>query len=132
MCDTFLSYAREDIELAEKIYSILTKSGLVVWFDQLLAVGERWRQVVGMKLGDSKSVLVLWTPNSIRSDEVFSEAEFGYTNGLLIPVRSQDSLLIPFPFRQLHTMTWSGNDPSQEQCLVHTVLQKVRREKASS
>lgn len=85
MPEIFLSYKREDLAIAAVIAADIRAEGFSVFFDQDIAVGERWDAVIDEAIEQAKAVVVLWSPNSRGSEWVRNEARFGKTAGNLCP-----------------------------------------------
>ncbi len=102
MSDVFLSYAREDVALAEKLASLLAANGLDVWWDRRLISGDAINTTIERAIDDAKAVIVLWSPHSIGSRWVNGEAEAAAEHGKLLPVKIAECKL-PLNFRTLHT-----------------------------
>ncbi len=102
MPDVFLSYAREDLELAKKLAVLLEANGLDVWWDRRLVSGEAINATIEKAIDDARAVIVLWSPNSIASRWVNGEAETAAEAGKLLPVKIAECRL-PLNFRSLHT-----------------------------
>src|SRR5262245_48622297 len=83
----------------------LESEGWTVWWDTNLAVGDAYRDEIMKQLAAARAVIVLWTPNSIRSDFVRAEAGRAKADGKLIPVKTDDVEYteIPLPFGEMHT-----------------------------
>ena len=87
----FISHSDSDSLLAARVSRALQKTGLKVWnqgFD--LLPGDNWAAEVGRALEMSEAMVVLLTPNSVRSSHVRREIEYAlgsknYSNRL-IPV----------------------------------------------
>ena len=75
MADIFLSYAKEDREVARKIATLLGNAGWVVWWDRRIPAGRTWRSVLEEALRDMRCMVVLWSTHSIESDWVRDEAD---------------------------------------------------------
>src|SRR5262249_18272290 len=65
-----------------------------------LLAGESFRQRIIQELHDCKAAIVIWTPQSVSSDYVISEAERARKAGKLIQIRTEevepDALPPPF------------------------------------
>jgi hypothetical protein len=62
----FISYAREDIGAARKLYNGLSSKGLNVWFDETsLLAGQKWKNIINKEIRNSSFFLVLLSKNSI-------------------------------------------------------------------
>jgi hypothetical protein len=105
MADVFISYARADAEIASGLATDCRKKGLSVWMDTDITVGGSFRQEISDELSAAKSVFVIWTPNSILSNWVISEAQRSLALGKYVPVRTPDLDInaIPQPFDTYHT-----------------------------
>lgn len=99
----FLSYSREDRKIANQIYQILTKAGFTVWWDHLLAGGERFADSTEAALEGAKAVVVLWSKTSIGSHWVHDEATRGRDRRCLVPL-SIDGSSPPLGFRQFQVI----------------------------
>ena len=76
------------IELTRELARDLESKGLSVWWDAELVAGKSFRQRIIQELKDCKAAIVIWTPESIQSDFVVSEAERARKEGKLIQVRT--------------------------------------------
>ena len=94
MADVFISYSKPHVELTRDLASDLEAKGLTVWWDTDLLAGESFRQRIIQELHDCKAAIVIWTPQSVSSDYVISEAERARKAGKLIQVRTE-----PISFR---------------------------------
>ncbi len=105
MADIFISYSKAYRALTETLAKELEASGHTVWWDTSLVSGESFRDVIVRELDAAKAALVIWSPASVTSDWVISEATRAKAQGKLIPVRSADLSHddIPPPFDVLHT-----------------------------
>ena len=87
----FISYAHTDKTLAKKVAEGLKKAGFDVW-DELDAFfpGENWADKTAQALRESEAMVVILTPNSLRSPYIQSEISYALGNktykGRLIPV----------------------------------------------
>src|SRR5215510_13267354 len=100
MADIFISYSKPHVELTRDLASDLEAKGLTVWWDTDLLAGESFRQRIIQELHDCKAAIVIWTPQSVSSDYVISEAERARKAGKLIQIRTEevepDALPPPF------------------------------------
>ena len=89
MADVFISYSKH-IELTQNLAKDLESKGLSVWWDAELRAGERYRPRIIQELHDCKAAIVIWTPQSVSSDYVISEADRAWKTGKLIQVRTEE------------------------------------------
>src|SRR5262249_1526376 len=90
MADIFISYSKPHVELTRDLASDLEAKGLTVWWDTDLLAGESFRQRIIQELHDCSAAIVIWTPQSVSSDYVISEAERARKAGKLIQVRTEE------------------------------------------
>jgi hypothetical protein len=115
MTDVFLSYANEDREIASKLASSLEACGWSVWWDRKILAGETFDQVIEHELETAKSVVVLWSKDSIASEWVKNEAAVAAERGVLVPAFI-DAVKLPLEFRRkqaANLVNWDG-DPSHQ------------------
>jgi|CXWL01.1.fsa_nt_gi uncharacterized membrane protein YhaH (DUF805 family) len=129
MTDVFISYAREDRARADQIARALQATGLQCWWDSEIPPGQTWADFTEAKLDACKSVIVLWSANSIGSQWVREEARMGRDKGKLIPV-ILDGSTVPFGFGEVQAANlsaWRGetNHPDWAR-LARAVHHKVR------
>lgn len=86
MADIFLSYNREDQAVARCYAEAFETCGLSVWWDTTLRVGEAYDEVTEAALRGAKAVVVLWSPRSVVSRWVRSEATLANRANTLVPV----------------------------------------------
>jgi len=99
----FLSYAREDVAVAESLASVLAENGVDVWWDRNIAGGEEFSDLIEKELAKADAVVVIWSPHSVKSRWVRDEAAIGGDSGRLVPVSIQ-GVQPPMGFRQFHTL----------------------------
>lgn len=111
MTDVFISYASEDRERARALASALETQGWSVWWDRKIIAGQSFDQVIEHELETAKSIVVLWSKNSILSEWVKNEAATAAERDALVPVFI-DHVKLPLEFRRKHTadmVGWDGN-----------------------
>lgn len=111
MADIFLSYNREDQTVARRFVDALEKSGFSVWWDTTLRVGEAYDEVTEAALRGAKAVIVLWSPRSVVSRWVRSEATLADRANTLVPVMIEPCDR-PIMFELTQTadlIEWRGN-----------------------
>jgi hypothetical protein len=64
--DIFLAYAKPDRAWAEQFQAALQASGVDVWFDEAeIQPGDEWQQPLEFALRESKTLVLILTPDSI-------------------------------------------------------------------
>src|SRR5262245_49518393 len=72
----FISYAREDDALANRVCQVLQTSGFEPWLDkESLAAGDLWDQRIQAQLANTDFVLVLYTPALSRKGDSYVNKE---------------------------------------------------------
>lgn len=109
MPDIFISYKREERDVAQKLAEALIKEGRSVWWDINLLPGERFAQEIEAVIRHAKVAIVIWSKHSVQSEWVIEEASEAKRRGILLPI-SIDSVQPPFGFRGLQTLDCSSWD----------------------
>lgn len=127
MADVFISYTRADRAFVEHLTHVLGSSGISVWFDRNLTVGEEYGREIEQELRSAGTCVVIWSAVSVDRPWVRSEAQLGHNLGKLVPVMI-DKCNIPLPFNGLH----SYNLPRDSELLlaspaVQAILEHVKR-----
>lgn len=73
----FVSYAREDVELARKVYNRLRREGFVdPWFDlRHLPAGAKWEQRINQAIKQAEAAVIVITSNTHRPGFIQHEIE---------------------------------------------------------
>jgi hypothetical protein len=101
MMQVFLSYAHADGALAEALAADLKKRGLSVWsHDAELLPGDNVWLRNGEALKKSEAMVVLVSPEAMRSEWVQSEIEYALGS------RSYEGKLFPVRVRPTPSMPW--------------------------
>lgn len=116
MPQVFISYARPDKRHVGKLVAALRKSGFTPWWDDDIPAGAGWEAAIEQALAAADAVLVCWSPASVASENVRSEARRARTSGRLVQVfisRCEPPLF--FGERQgIDFESWSGSTRSRE------------------
>jgi tetratricopeptide (TPR) repeat protein len=107
MAKLFLSYAREDLDTAERLARVLERSGHHVWWDRELHGGASFGSEIERQLKECDVVIVLWSRAGVQSSWVCDEAAIGRDEGKLLPI-SIDGTEPPIGFRQFHALDLQG------------------------
>lgn len=114
--DIFISYSREDREIAKRFAAALSSEGFCVWWDAALHSGETFDEVIEEQLRAAKAVVVLWSPRAVKSRWVRAEATLADRRNKLVPAIIEPCDR-PIIFELAHTIDlshWSGDpeDPA--------------------
>ncbi len=110
MTDVFISYASEDRDRAGMLASALGALGWSVWWDRKIVAGHVFDEAIERELETAKSVVVLWSQHSVKSEWVRNEAAAASERGVLIPAVI-DTAKVPLEFRRKQTVDlidWKG------------------------
>src|SRR6185369_1749434 len=122
--DVFISYAKGDRSRAAELASILETKGLSVWWDRDITPGRTFDDVIEEALTNARSVVVLWSAESVKSRWVRTEASAAAERGALVPALIAP-VTIPLEFRRLEAAdltAWHGERTHPElQQLVETL-----------
>lgn len=99
----FISYASKDRPYVRHLVEALKRYGYDVWWDQEIAGGQPYREVINDVLAKVDCVVSVWSETAIESDWVIGEAELAFQQNKLIPI-SMDGTQPPINFRQLHIL----------------------------
>ena len=104
MADVFISYSSSHREFTRSLAKELEEKGVTVWWDIDMTAGESFRERIIQELKACKAAIVVWTPDSVHSDYVLSEAERARAGRKLIQLRTPDldPRDLPPPFDTIH------------------------------
>ena len=111
VADVFVSYKREDAEIARRIVEALLESGISVWWDDSITPRQSWDSEIEQAISAASTVAVLWSPRSVTSEWVRTEAHYGKERGKLVPAVIEPCT-IPIAFSLTQTVNlcgWNGN-----------------------
>jgi hypothetical protein len=122
--DVFISYAKGDRARAAELASALEVNGWSVWWDRDIPPGRTFDEVIEEALAQTRSVVVLWSAESVKSRWVRTEASAAAERGTLVPALIEP-VTIPLEFRRLEAADltdWHGDRSHPEfQQLVETL-----------
>jgi formylglycine-generating enzyme required for sulfatase activity len=111
VADVFVSYKREDIEIARRVVNAMQESGISVWWDDNITPRQSWDTEIEKAISAAATVAVLWSPRSVTSDWVRTEAHYGKERGKLVPAVIEPCT-IPIAFSLTQTVdlsAWKGD-----------------------
>ena len=102
----FLSYARPDQRVANRLASSLRNAGLTVWDpEREILPGDNWAVKLGRALDRSNAMVVILSPDAIESQAVRKEIEYALASprfrGRLIPVLARPTRKIPWILKEM-------------------------------
>ncbi|MFH0980739.1 MAG: toll/interleukin-1 receptor domain-containing protein [Planctomycetota bacterium] len=102
----FISYAPQDKKLAEYLSQRLSKKGFEVWRpEEQILPGENWALKYGQALEDSDAMIVLVSPEALRSRGVREEIQYALSSmqyaDRVIPVVVRPTRKMPWFLRKL-------------------------------
>ncbi len=103
MADVFLSYARDDRAIAERLASAIAETGLTVWWDRHIKGGAEFSRDIEQQLEVAARVLVLWSREAVKSRWVRDEASVAADSARLVSA-TIDGTRPPLGFRQFQTV----------------------------
>ncbi len=110
MADVFLSYAREDRDLVERLAAALESAGMSVWWDRRISGGAEFSRDIERELAEAACAVACWSRAAIASRWVRDEASAAADLGKLVPV-TLDQERPPMGFRQYQAIdfaSWRG------------------------
>jgi adenylate cyclase len=110
MADVFVSYARADEPVAERVAVALRADGYRVWRDDELPAHRTYAEVIEERLKSAQAVIVLWSAEAAKSQWVRAEADAARSAGTLVQA-ALDGTIPPMPFNQIQCANlkdWDG------------------------
>ncbi|MGA7411945.1 MAG: toll/interleukin-1 receptor domain-containing protein [Bryobacteraceae bacterium] len=109
----FLSYARSDRDLVQRIGQELREAGLEVWDpEQNILPGANWTAELKAALDSASAVVVFISPDAMASRSVSYEIDYAlgarHLRGRLIPVKIQPTKDIPWILDSLQSVQYQG------------------------
>ncbi|WP_291201877.1 TIR domain-containing protein [Hyphomonas sp.] len=134
MADVFLSYARMDRALAEKVKAGLDAAGLSVFFDvEGLDGGDVFPDVLDREVKGAGAVVSLWSQHSLSRPWVKQECSIGLKRKCLIPLAIErlGELDVPVAFEGLQQIDFTGfhgrTDGAEWQKLMRALARTLGR-----
>lgn len=130
--DVFLSYSFQDRPWVSQFVEALREAGLTAWFDVAeLLPGERWEQKIQQALRESTTLIVILSPNSIKSPWTFFELGAAVADEKrIIPVLTQDMDIRDIPFLLTRFQFLRESSPLEAGRRVAEVIARIRTEQA--
>jgi hypothetical protein len=86
MTDIFLSYSSKDRARIQRLRDALVDCGFTLFWDQEIPATTDWDTWIRQHLNESRCAVVVWSSNSVASDNVRHEALIAKQQNKLIPV----------------------------------------------
>ena len=132
MADVFISYrhVNPDQQLAAELVKYLATQGVTHFVDTQLQIGQKWIEVIDRELSAAKSLIVLLSAESIRSDMIRQEVKLAYKMGKQIfPVRVDYEGALPFDLGsyldRLQYASWTQSQDFAPICVK--IFQQLRQ-----
>ncbi len=125
----FLSYSAADERFARQLASELSRRGCDVW-DPSAEVfpGDNYADQIGQALKQSKAMVVLLSPDSVKSEWVRREIEYALGDrnyaGRLFPVLVRPTEGVPWILRKLQLLR-ANNNPAEISKRIVSALKRV-------
>lgn len=134
MADIFISYSKQNRDLAERVERGLRRAGYTVWWDNSLTPQESWQTTLERELTTAQVVLVLWTKESVKSEWVLIETEKARSLGKLQQALCDEVEVPMFASRIQYAdlRSWQGEEDHRDwQRLTRWIADRIgRREEA--
>ena len=123
---TFISYSRVDTNFVIKLAQDLRKAGVNIWLDQKdISTGDRWDKSVQNALHSCTSLIVIYSPDSVASDNVLDEVYYAIgEKRRVIPVLYK-TCDIPFRLKRLQYIDFTKNHSQGIRKLVAVMTSKT-------
>jgi TolB-like protein len=135
LTQVFVSYARSDKRQVGKLITALRKARFETWWDDDIPPGASWEGTIERALADAGAVIVCWSPRSISSENVRSEARLAKARGRLVQVfiAPCESPLFFGEQQGIDLTRWKGSPSSVEfNRLTLALRQALERPQGSS
>ncbi len=109
MADIFISYARSTEAEARQVGAALRALGWSVWRDDELPAHRAYAEVIEERLRAARAVVVIWSPDAVKSQWVRAEANVAREAGKLVQMRLVP-LVPPIPFSEIQCADMAGWD----------------------
>ncbi len=124
MSHIFLSYSSKDKVKTKKLATIFEKQGWKVWWDKNIPPGAAFDRAIGKALDQANCIVVLWSPNSVKSSWVLEETYEGRERGILVPALIETTRL-PFGYRTIQYVDLSKWKGSSKDAVLQKLLEQV-------
>jgi hypothetical protein len=131
MADVFISYrhVKPDQDLAEELKNYCIQAGVSHFIDTRLRIGQKWIEEIDRELFACRSLVVLLSAESIRSDMVRHEVKLAHDwNKAIFPIRVDYDGALPYDLGAyldpIQYKLWRSGEPFLPVC--GTILDAIR------
>ena len=118
----FLSYSRNDRQLAEQFVEAARARGVTVWFDEKIEGGQDWREGIVNALQTARALVILFSEHSNRSRQLIKELAIAdHLQKLVIPVLVSDCEPEGAYLYEMASRNWINLFPNPETRLDHLI-----------
>jgi hypothetical protein len=114
----YLSYAAADEKVAEQVRRRLRTDGFGVFDPADVRLGENWAQAISQGLEQARAMVILLSPDSVKSPNVLHEIGFalGSKNfdGRVLPVIVKPTAEIPWFLQTMKYLRITHGDPGMQ------------------
>ena len=129
MADVFVAYNREDHARIAPSADALERSGLSLWWDEIIPAGASWRRTILRSLDLARCVVVVWSTLSVSASGEFvqEEADRARSRQVLLPIRMED-VMEPLRFGSAQSVDLIEWDAEAAQRFAGLALDCVHKE----
>lgn len=112
MVDVFISYARDNQDVAKRLADAVARDGYNVWWDDDIPPHVSYSELISEKIATAKAAIVVWSKSAAASEWVRAEADMGRSARKLIQT-SVDGTTPPLPFNLIQFAgigDWQGEE----------------------
>lgn len=112
MVDVFISYARDNQDVAKRLAEAVARDGYNVWWDDDIPPHVSYSELISEKIATAKAAIVIWSKSAAASEWVRAEADMGRSARKLIQT-SVDGTTPPLPFNLIQFAgigDWQGEE----------------------
>ncbi|MEO1290286.1 MAG: toll/interleukin-1 receptor domain-containing protein, partial [Chloroflexota bacterium] len=104
-----ISYARKDGDYVYQLARQLRRVGLDIWIDQDIDPGNNWDNTIEQALKDCSKMLLIVSPDSMRSDNVQDEWSYFLEEGKAVYPFIHQETELSFRLRRRQYITATGD-----------------------
>lgn len=125
----FISYSHKDVAFVERLTETLSTAGVDFWIDvEKIYAGRRWYREVEQALDRCDVMLLIVTPNSMRSEHVENEWQYYLdVRKPVVPVILQAARM-PFQLRRIQYVDFENTDFDEAFRFLLQTLSELRAE----